>query len=256
LMPLAVLFHNAIEVFFYPYALILFFGFSGIRRRIKEIPQSKYLLSLMLGGIIIIIVHLLQTWVFIHRFLAILILPSCLVIGWGLAVIVRFLQGKYHLKQKTAITLVAVFIVLTGLPKNLIPRESDKSIYREAAGMIQDIYNPLKESSITAAHASRAYQWILLYACRKQAAPLCARNLTIDIPESYDQFLTKFDQAGFSFFIYEERYWPKNRFDFTTISHNRDFQLLGIWKHRDSGRIMILQRIEAPPAASCGDSCR
>ncbi|MEJ2040624.1 MAG: glycosyltransferase family 39 protein [Desulfosarcinaceae bacterium] len=242
IIPLAVLLHNSIEVFFYPFALLFFIGCIGLVRHIRQTPRSMYFLCLMLGAILVLEIHLVQTWVLIHRFMAILILPSCLVIGWGIENLINFLNDKWHRRRTTATALVLGFIVLTALPKSLIPRESDKSMYRQAARVIEETKSPLTAASIAAAGDSRALEWILLYSQRKYVQPVCAKEFILKIPKTYDQFLSAFDQSGRKYFIFEENHWPKNRFDFLSSVDPNDFSLMGQWGHHDSDRLMIFRR--------------
>ena len=242
LMPLAILLHNGIEVFFYPYAFIFLIGFIGIYRRIKTTPGAAYFLCLMLGSVLVLSVHLIQTWLFIHRFMAIFILPSCLVIAWGIENSIRFLSLKFNLSQATAVRIVLAFIVLAGLPKALIARETDKAVYREAARLIQDAGNADEGTGIFSIRDSRAYDWVMLYTHRKALQPICALGLIRPIPDSYTHFLEDFDKADLSFLMLEERYWPKKQFDFMSSANKKDFRLLGQWEHPDSGRLMIFQR--------------
>lgn len=245
LMPLTVLLHNSIEVFFYPYALIFTAGFVSMGRRIKNNPGAAYFLVLMAGSLAVLLVHLVQTWIFIHRFLAILILPGCLVMAWGIENILQFLGLKFHLQKSTSVKILLAFIVLTGLPKVLLPRESDKAVYRQSARLIQATKQPDGQAGILSVHNSRAFEWLVLYSHRKSRAPVCAREWIRTPPPDYNQFLADFDKTGLGFFMFEERYWPGDRFDFLSVVNKKDFSLLGQWEHKDSGRLLLFQRIKS-----------
>jgi hypothetical protein len=141
--------------------------------------------------------------------------------------------------------VLTVFLILFGLPKSLKPEEGDKIAYRQAARIIAQDNRPGRFIRVGATKATRAFEWVVLYAHRRDDALVCAKSLVVDVPTDYHHFVDALDSAGFRYFFYEKSYWPANTFDLATCPYRRDFRLRGEWRHPDSGSLMLLERINA-----------
>ena len=239
LIPFSMIFDTILEGFYYPYALIFLLGFIGIRRRVSQNRRLGYFLWLSFFSIVILYIHLLRTWLIYHRFLAILIFPSCLVIGFGIDNIIQFMRKKFNLKLQLAIGVVVAFILLFGLPKNLQPNEKDKVIYRQAGEIIAQQKMPDQVARITAAY-STVYEWVFFYAHLDYPAPLCAKPLSGEIAGAYDQFLATLKKDKVRYVLYEEKEWPLEQIDLMNSPYQQDFQVLGKWWHKDTGDLILL----------------
>jgi 4-amino-4-deoxy-L-arabinose transferase-like glycosyltransferase len=245
LIPFGIILHNIIEVFFYPFALVFFIGFIRIRQRAQAHPHSGYLLWLMLAAICVLYVHLLHAGIMIHRFFAILILPSCIVIANGVGTSIDYIQKRFQLKHATAAIVLVLFFFLTGLPKVLKPKEEDGIHYRQAAQLIANKKSNDQVERIASAERSAVYDYIFLYAHRNYPGPLCGVDLLVKIPADADndQMVALLDNRKVRYLLYEERYWPSTRSDFLVSAYQSDFHLLWQWQKSNNQRILLFERI-------------
>jgi 4-amino-4-deoxy-L-arabinose transferase-like glycosyltransferase len=246
IVPFAILLHNIIEVFFYPFALIYFIGLATFRRTLRQHRHARYFLWLMLAGFSVLYLHLIHTGIKIHRFFAILILPSCIVMAQGVETAMAFLQKKYRLRPATAVIVLVTFFCLIAIPKVMRPKEKDGFLYRQAAQLIEKskAYNQVE--LIASAEKSSTYDYIFLYAHRKHPAPLCGEKLIVEIPADtdYHQMVARLDRRNIRYLLYEERYWPKKQIDFLAAPYQRDFDLLKEWRFSDKQKVMLFERVK------------
>jgi hypothetical protein len=245
IIPFAILLHNIIEVFFYPFALVYFIGLATIRRTLRQHRHAGYFLWLMLAGFGVLYLHLIHSGIMIHRFFAILILPSCVVMANGVETAIDFLQKKYRMRPATAVIIVVTFFCLIAIPKVMRPKEKDGFLYRQAAQVIEKSKAHDQVARIAGAEKSSTYDYIFLYAHRKYRAPLCGENLivTIAADTGYDQLIAQLDRHNVRYLLYEERYWPKEQIDFLSAPYQQDFDLLKEWRFSKRQKIMLFERI-------------
>lgn len=244
LIPLAAIVYHILEGVFYPFALVFFIGFSGLTGLFRRHRRSGYLLLLSAAGFVVLYVHILQTWVLDYRFLAIMMFPACIIMANGARRVMGCLQQTRGLSPRKAVTIFAAFLILFGLPKSLKPEEQDKIVFRQAARAIEENREADQLVRVGTAHASRAFEWVLLYAHRHSPEVCCALHRVDAVPDTYEQFKVNLDKNGNRFFFYEENHWPKTRFDLLAAPYQNDFRLIGQWQHPDSGLFAVFQRIK------------
>jgi 4-amino-4-deoxy-L-arabinose transferase-like glycosyltransferase len=246
IIPFAIILHNIIEVFFYPFALIYFIGLINIRHMLRQHQHASYFLWLMLAGFGVLYLHLIHSGIMIHRFFSILILPSCIVMAHGVETTIAFLQKRYRLQPTTAVIVVVTVFCLIAIPKNMRPKEKDGFLYRQAAQLIEKSKPNDQVELIAGAKKSSTYDYIFLYAHRKYPAPLCGEELiaTIAADTDYDQLIARLDRRNIRYLLYEERYWPKHQIDFLAAPYQRDFDLLKEWRFSDRQKIMLFERVK------------
>lgn len=245
IVPFGIILHNIIESFFYPFALIYFIGFGHIRRKLRECRHGAYLLWLVFTAFCVLYIHLIQMGIMIHRFFAILMLPSCLVIAHGVEISLAFIQRRFQHKHITAAMVLVIFFCLTGLPKDLIPKEADGRLYRQAARLIAENKSFDQIERIACAQRSSTYEYLLLYAHRSYPDPLCGMELLVTIPADagYDQMVSLLDNRHVRYLLYEKRYWSDRPMDLLSTAGRRDFRLLGKWRKSNNEEFMLFERI-------------
>jgi hypothetical protein len=239
-MPLSIIFNSIWESFFYPYALVYAIGFIGLRQRLKEDRRIGYFLWLSVLSIIVLYVHLLQTWLIHHRFMVILILPSCVIVGFGIDNILRYLQHRFKWNADKTVKAMIVLIVLFALPKTLAPRERDKAIFEKAGQIIAQQKADDQTARIMAA-CSTVHRWVYFYAHKDYPGTSCATGLCDNIPSGYGSLVAKLRATGTQYVLYEEKKWPKDKFDLMHSPFQTDFDIVGRWRHRDTGEVLLLK---------------
>jgi len=243
LIPLVVIFQNILEGVFYPFALIFFIGFTGIRKRYKTNRRIAYFVWQSLVGLVVLYIHTLHSWIVNYRFLAVFVFPGCVLMANGVEKTIRYIQDRCQWPSGKTMAWLSVALLIIGLPKNLKPEESDKAVYRQASQIMarQLISDP--SAIIAGIERSRALEWIVLYAHRGTPVIPCSQSLESAVSSDYSQFVVNLDSAGIRYVLYEERFWPSDILDLSSAPYQRDFRLLGQWQHHDSKRFMLLERL-------------
>jgi hypothetical protein len=240
MVPFGLIFNTLIEGFFYPYALIFMLGFIGFRGRWSHNRHLGYFICLMGFSLAVLYVHLLQTWLIYNRFLAILIYPGFLFVGYGIDNTIAFLKTKWNLKPLAATAWVVALILAFGLGKNIRPNHEDKIVYRQAGEIIARHKAPEQVAGIIGVR-STVYEWVFFYAHRDYPGAICTKDLIQKIPKKYSSLVEDMRADGIRYLFYEENQWPKKGFDFMATAFEQDFTILGRWLHKDTGILMLLE---------------
>ena len=244
LIALGTLVKYAVRAYFYPFFFIFIIGLGGIWTRIKGDNHILYLAFLAISALILLYMHTLHTWMMFNRFFAIFIFPSFIFVGFGLEKIIVFLRSRFNLKESVILFVLCLLILACSLPKNLQSREADKIVFKEIGELIADRDGNNKEIQIvTSLHSIR---WISFYAnLNYEGAPYPQKNDDLDniIGKNYSEFVQNLKIRGIRYFLWEEKHWPRYRFDFMNRKNPKDFIKLGEWKHPDTGRLILFSVI-------------
>ncbi len=240
MVPFALIFNTFIEAFFYPYALFFFLGLIGLRDKWVSNSHILYFVTLFALSLVILYVHLLQTWLIYSRFLSILIFSSFIPMGYGIEKVLNLIKSRLKLKPLTAAISMAVFILAFGLGKSVRPIHEDKLPFRQAGEIIASQKAPEATARILGV-SSTVYEWVFFYAHRDYPGALCAKAQVNNIPRSYENLVLKMRAEGIRYLLYEENQWPKKGVDFMAAPFEQDFKILGQWRHKDTGLLMLLE---------------
>ncbi|MBU2497271.1 MAG: glycosyltransferase family 39 protein, partial [Proteobacteria bacterium] len=193
-----------IKAFFYPFFLIFLLGFKGIPAGMKKDRAVTYLLMLSGAALLLLYLHIVQAWFASSRFFVFFMLPSLILLGYGLEETVRILRSRFRLNAKVALTVVFLFVMAFGLPKNLKPRETDKLVFINIGEFMA-----MREGNagmIKVASSLHILRWTSFYAnLHYQGAP-CPQPLDLNnlIGKSYGEFLHNLRKEGIKYFLWEE----------------------------------------------------
>lgn len=244
LMPLVSIVYHMLEGVSYPFTLVLFLGLVGLRKRVRADFRIGYLIWLAFAGMIVLYVHILQTWVMHPRFLAVMIFPGCALMANGVETLLYYFQQRFHWQRRHSVLLLSALVLIPGLLRDVKFIEQDKEGYRQAALILAQQEITHRWDRIAATKPSRGLEWLLIYAHRKSPELTCSLSHIVGVPQDYHQFVKMIDQRDVDFFFYEERYWPRNQFSLMDSPYLDDFKLLGQWRHSGNGKMFaLLQRI-------------
>ncbi|MCK4820527.1 hypothetical protein KA005_32480, partial [bacterium] len=241
LIALGTVVRYAVVAYFYPFFLIFIIGLGGLWGRIKRDSHILYLALIAVSALILLYMHVLHTWMMFTRFLAVFILPSFVAVGFGLEKIIAFFRSRFNLREPVALAILCFLILACALPKNLKPREADKIVFKDIGDTIA-----MREGSAHKTTVASSIAWISFYANLKYKGALCPTEYT-DLErlagDSYEKFVRNLKQDGIRYFLWEERRWPQERFDFIKRLNLKDFMELGRWSHPDTGLLILFQVI-------------
>jgi len=244
LIALGTLLRYAVRAYFYPFFPIFIIGLGGIWARIKGDQRVLYLAFLAISALVLLYMHVLQTWMMFERFWAIFILPSFIVIGFGLEKIIAFFRARLNLRESIMLSILCLLILACALPKNLRPREADKIVFKQIGELIADREGNNKEIRIaTSMHSIR---WVSFYAnLNYKGAPCPEKNYDLEnlIGKSYREFVMNLKMRAIRYFLWEEKHWPKQGSYVLDTGNMKDFVRLGAWSHPDTGSLILFEVI-------------
>ena len=239
---LGTLIKSTVETFFYPFFLVFIIGFKGIWRKIKRDRRISYLVLLSISAFFFLYIVVLIIWEMPTRYMGVLIFPSMIFIGFGLEKILLFCKSRFNLKESIALIIICFFILAFALPKNLKPREADKVVFKEIGGLIADREGNNKE--ILVATSQHSMRWIFFYAnMHYEGAPCPEKNYDLDniLGSSYEEFVRNLRERGISYFLWEEKHWPKESASYIASQNPKDFIKVGTWSHPDTGKLILFK---------------
>jgi len=244
LVALGTIVKYAITAYFYPFFLLVMIGLAGIWAKIKQDQRILYLVVLSASALILLYFTLLQVWMMFNRVFALFILPSFILVGFGLERTIGFLQSKFKLREYVAITIVCLLMLAFALPKSLNPRETDKLVFKEIGEFIAEREGNAQEIKVST--SLPLIRWISFYAnLGYRGAPCPERNydLVDSLNSGYDTFVGKLKGRGIQYVLWDERHWPKGSLESMSAQGSKDFIRVGTWSHPDTGKLILFKVI-------------
>lgn len=241
LVNIGILLNRVLETLLYIFALVWAVGLPGIWQHMKRNIQARYLVVLSIGSILLLFVQIFSTWWIEYRHTYLLIIPSFIIIGYGLERILLYLMQRFKLGRIAAFSILSLIIILSTLPKNLQPRDTDKLIFKEIGESIAK-----HKSGIGAAYISTPvtiHQWISFYANLSYPGDFCPLPVKANCWEfnadSYDQFMRHLTENRIKYLVWTEKQWPAEKIDFSQVQHHLHLKELGRWNHPMTGKIIL-----------------
>lgn len=249
LVGLGAILRNAIEAYYAPFFAVFLFGLIWTRAGFRGDVRARYFLLLLGLLTLLFYVFIFSSWVLEQRWLGTAFLASFYFIGQGLIGIRDPLASKLQLPVSRAIAGLAVLIVIVSLPKTVMPREQDKSVFIEISAAMTSRRTSADEIEILA--PEHTIRWLSLYANKEvEGAPYpdeytynrCTRGL---IAENYEEFVANLRSHKISYVLWAEKHWPRDAFDLLSSYKQDELQKVGEWQHRDTGK-MVLFKVRNP----------
>jgi len=239
LIALGAILTNAMESFFYPYVPLYVLGAAALFDQSKRRTGFLYFLLIIGSSFFLLYAHVIQTWVMTYRFIALLLLPSCLFAGLGIQTTLDWLAARPQLNYRKACIIVAAFILLASLPKNMWPIEKDKAIYPEIGQAVAQLAHKQRPVGI-AGRGSPAHNWVVFYANAESDQPLCYSASTVD-PASVADLEQWMRTHSMQFFLWEELAWQKSSFGRSSREFLNQFEEMGHWRRKDAGTLILFR---------------
>jgi len=236
-----------IRAYFYLFFIIFVLGLGGVWHRLKEDRRILYLSLIALSAFILLFLHVVQKWMMFDRFCAIFMIPAFMVVGFGLQKTVLLINTRFQVKNSIVLLILCLLILSCSLPKNLKSKEADKIVYKEIGEVIAQREGNSKEIKIV--KSLRTPDWTPFYAnLNYEGAPCPKTDFGIEstrfdeiVFRDYEGFLGYLKKNGITYFLWEERAWPKGGFDFLSRKDPADFKEIGAWSHPDTGRMVLFK---------------
>ncbi len=242
LIGLGAILNKGLEAFFYPFVPFFVVGFFGLFHRIRIDRRMIYFLLLFVFGLILLYLHVLEIWIMAYRFLAILIIPAAVFAGLGMQRITGWLVSKTFLREKSAVIALVILLLISGLPKNLSLRETDKIVFRKIGETIAKNKNT-PHSVVIAGANSTVHDWVTFFANIGQPELFCEKDGAIpprllNKPSAIIRFLK---ENEIRYLLWEEKRWPDNGVNPKQAFTPQHFKILGSWSHPDTRQMILFQ---------------
>ncbi len=239
LIALGTFMNRFFEAIFYPFALIYLIGLGGLRKRLKQDTRILYLSLLVVSVTITLYARTIETWMLYYRFMALLVFPGCIFIGFGVEKIIELFQKKTGFKESTIIIALCILILISALPKNLQKRGADKRFISQMGEFISEREGTNQVIPIAAVFSSLG-NWVSFYANLNFQGPYCPDKTNCDTV-SYQRLVNAMKKKGSKYFIWEEKQWENKRFKFIKSKYQTNFKELKRWNHPDTGRVILFE---------------
>jgi len=245
LVALGTIVKYTITAYFYPFFLLFLIGIPGTRERVRQDRRILYLVVCSGSALILLYIHVFQTWTMFNRFFALFILPSFILVGFGLEKTVEYIRYRFRLRDSVALIAVCLLMVACALPKSMNPRETDKLVFKQIGELIAEREG--NEQEIKVATSLPLTRWISFYAnLDYKGAPCPERNydLVDSVQKDYETFVVKLKGRGIQYVLWDERHWPKGSLESILAQGSRDFMRIGDWRHPDTGAMILFEVTE------------
>ncbi len=243
LIGLGTILNRTLESFFYPFIPFFLIGLWQFRQIKHSDSRWWYFLLAFVFGYLLLYLHLLTVWVLEYRFLMLVFIPGIPFAAAGLHFCVEQIERRWGWQRNRIIWVMALVLLVAGLPKNLQQRDPDKIVFVEVATRIAEIQGPDEPALISS--SVHTHRLISLYANIDHLNPPCPEaNLSgqwARYAHNADKIAADLKERHIGFFLYEERHWPIRNFDPEGFFKNQHFKRIGDWYHRDTGRMLLYQ---------------
>lgn len=231
-----ILLTKTIPAFYFPFFVLFVIGFKNLKKEIKREPLTGYLFFLSIFIFIFLYIFILKTWVMEKRYVASLIFPSFIFIGFGLQTIIDFLRVK-GFKEKLLIPILCILTIAVTLPLNLKPIRKDKLHIREIGELIA-IENPNENIQVATSDVR-----VIFYANMSRNDLMCPAPV-IDYKglthKKYPEMITLLREKNIKYFLWEEDKWKFASYDFMKEVNTRDMVEVGRWEI-DQNRLVLFK---------------
>lgn len=242
LIALGTLCSSVMKAYFYPFFVVFLLGLPGLFSRMSRDSRLSYLGVLSGTALLLLYLHILQTWIMHTRFLILFMIPAVFVLGFGLERIIQWTTSHLRITPSVVMLLLGGVLVAASSAKIVKPHEADKAVFKRIGEHIASREG--HEKIIPVACSSHTIRWVAFYAnLGYEGAPCPQRNyqLTEMAHNGYGAFVGKLKSAGVKYFLWEEKHWPEASFDFRAKVKAHHFIERGRWHHPDTGGLILFE---------------
>jgi hypothetical protein len=242
LVALGTVMKYAITSYFYPFFLLFLIGIPGIREKVGKDRRIFYLIVCSGSALILLYIHVFQTWTMFNRFFALFIVPSFVFVGFGLERTIEYIRSRFNLRDSVALITVCLLMVVCALPKSINPRETDKQVFKQIGKII--VAREGNEEVIKVTTSLPIIRWISFYSNLDYKGAFCPeRNYDIvdSVQEGYETFVGNLKGRGIQYVLWDERHWPKGSLASIEVRGSKDFIKIGSWSHPDTGAMILFE---------------
>ena len=224
--------------FFWPAFIFFIFGLPLIRKALREQKELAYLLLLGAMAFFALYVQILSGWAMESRFIALFLIPTLPIAGFGVEAVLKYVSRKFGWKQPVILLLLGIFLIAPGVYKelkassdhNIILKKIGEAIARKERGArAVQIAGTLRRMQLVHFYANLPYQ----------GAPCFDSSLWLKPRDT--SALEKAIDLGIEYFVYDEGNWSSQ--DLVTIEKKKGifFETVQTWETPGFGKVRLLR---------------
>lgn len=232
------LFRVMMKAFFPPFFVLLFLGFPGIRKRMKHNPNLIYLCLLSGISLLVLFAQTISNWAITTRHVFLFLLPSFVIVGFGIVRLAEFLSNRLRRKQIFIYLTLFLAIFLAPLYNNLKANGIDKLPFKQIGEFIA-----LKQGNQKRIRVGGAFKWVSLidlYANLNFPGVICSSNNSIQRNEA-KATIQKFLERHFDYYVWDERYNTQETLQAIMEKCPYTFENLGQWPSCKVGKMVLFK---------------
>lgn len=247
-MAIGVVFQSALEAFFYIFFLLWLIGLVVMIEKMRNDSRILPLVITTAISCVVLYLYCLNIWSMENRRLVMVMLPSAILVGFGIEKIIKWMREKFKLSDAVTVAMLCFLVFSMTITKNLRPQEEDKLVFKEIGQTVALLDGSAEEIKLITMGAT--FRWNNYYANLHVKGAPCPENnynwINKGILEgSYKDFISDIREKKFRYIIWEEKQWPVNTFSFPESVQTNDLKKLKEWNHPDTGRIILYKVIFA-----------
>ncbi len=235
--------HCALEALMYIFFFLLLFGLSGLKSRMKSDNRLLPLLFTTLISLVVLYIYCLNIWSMENRRFIMVIIPATVFMGFGVEKLIRWLRARTGLSDSLIVIVLCVSVLAVTLPKNMNIQEADKLVYKDIGETIAHLDGSPGEINLIT--LGDTWRWVDYYANLHVSGAPCPDKYVfwneIDAlaGKKYEDFVGNLRKRQIRYVVWQENYWPRDKFIFLKSVRPEDLSLLKEWRHQDTGRIIL-----------------
>ena len=185
----------------------------------------------------------MRSWYIEYRHICLIIISCAVFIGVGIDTLIQFFMTRSHLKRDAIVAILALLIVTLPLPKNLMPRDADKHVFKEIGEFLANREGT--HDIIPLAISCSSYRVISFYAHLDYLGAPCPDNKGKGcweyFADSFDHFMKHVKENHIRYFLWSEKLWPTGSGDVFQAPYADHLSELRRWHHPDTGEMILFE---------------
>jgi len=229
------------RAFFEPFFVLFLVGLKGAFRRVKQDKMMLYLVLFSIAAFLVLYFHVLSGWIMRKRFVALFLLPSFFVVGFGVEFLWTLLEKRFSLRKLHLLVLSALVIFAIGLPKILDGKREDSMVFQQIGKTVAARNKSSQIVNVGAAFDRDDIELVSFFGNLTVKEAPCVCDLAITINPA--NFLQKFNKLNkkIHYLVWDEKNWTTD-----SLYRLRSLKMEGVeeineWQDGRFGRLVLFQ---------------
>jgi len=183
-----------------------------------------------------------------YRYMALFIIPSLVVMGYGLTRCTVIAHNRWGIKKSTALILILSMILTVSVAKALKPRQIEQLPYKEAGLLLLKNEGNKRGIAIASDTITQGAKWVSFYANLNYDGYLKLHernNSIIPIPSNDPNLISFLMAKKIKYCMINRSLWDESNFKKIMEQNGSAFTLIWEKDEPDNGKTFLIQIKEA-----------